>query len=146
MSEGGVEEYNYFIGGTTHLLDVLDTLDRTEHAVLIIEGMNAWWYHTLATRYHNSLDVKFLAQHVLRLGELEVKYETRGNLGVEYMKLVGRVDAEISRRVSGSRVPKDYRSRHMDVYIYPSTEKYLDATGKMITPGVDGYRGETLME
>jgi hypothetical protein len=84
MSEGGVEEYNYFIGGTTHLLDVLDTLDRTEHAVLIIEGMNAWWYHTLATRYHNSLDVKFLAQHVLRLGELEVKYETRGNLGVEF--------------------------------------------------------------
>ena len=81
---------------------------------MIIEDIDAECYQTLATRFPASLDVRFLAQHVLRLGDLKVTYDFNDSLENEYRTLVSRADAEISRRLSDTTVNRDPHRQHID--------------------------------
>lgn len=92
----------------------LDHLTRKEHAVLIIEDIDASWFQVLAARFPASLDVRFLAQHVLRQGELKATYFHREFMYDSYRTLVSRVDAKIWRRLPPSCDPRNFRSRHID--------------------------------
>lgn len=133
--------------GHEQLLKGLDDLGRMDHAVLIIEDIDATWLHTLGTRYPESLDVKFLAQHVLRLGGLEATYDTHNYLGDGYRALVKRVDAQIPRKLPGNTVRDDYRGHHIDVHIYRSSLQKIDIMRSDVesTRAHDGYRTEELM-
>ena len=75
LSDRGLETYVNSSRLSTDLLSDLDDLNCMEHAVLIIEEMDAVWFHALATRYPESLDLMFLAQHIVRLGAFKDTYE-----------------------------------------------------------------------
>ena len=60
---------------STEMQDALNGLTRTAHAVLIIEDIDAWWSQALITQFPASLDVRFLAQHIIRLGNLGTRYD-----------------------------------------------------------------------
>jgi hypothetical protein len=66
--------YRMMMSGTAGLLQHIDDLDPQDHAVLIIEDINAEFYHLLCTRYSTSLDAEFLAQHILRLADLKTSF------------------------------------------------------------------------
>jgi hypothetical protein len=107
---------------------------------LIIEDIDARWFQTLATLFPTSLDVRFLAQHVLRVGELKATYDSHDSLSDGYRMLVSRVSAEISRRLPVTAVYRDYSCRHIDGYV---TKYGINAVPvHTIYPGEHGYRWE----
>jgi len=114
MSDGGLSLSSY-------LPRQLDYLTQSDIAVLIIEDIDAYWFQALATRYPASLDVRFLAQHALRQGDLEAAYDFPGSLLSGYKLLVSRVDAEISRRQLGTTVYRDPHRRHINRVISGTT-------------------------
>jgi hypothetical protein len=140
MSDGGQDIIVSFPQDLNYLLGGLDGLDRTEHTVLIIEDIDAGWFQALATQFPASLDIRFLAQHVLRMGEVKATYDSHDSLRDGYRTLVGRVDAEISRRLPGTTVNSDSHSQHIDGYV----ARYGIDSGPVWTtaPGKDGYRWE----
>lgn len=120
MSDRLLESFSSSPDQSIDLLGKLDNFDHTKHAVLIIEDIDAVWFHALAAPYAESLDVKFLAQHVLRLGELRATYKTHYGLGDGYRALVARVDAELSRRITHTTtVPR--HCCHIDGHVDRST-------------------------
>jgi hypothetical protein len=123
----------------------LDNLNHTDHAVLIIEDLNAMWFQALVTRFPASLDVRFLAQHILRLGELKATYDFHNSLCEGYTTLVGLVDAEISRRLSGTTAHKDYYCRHIDGRVSRTVMNDKDFVC-IAAPKNDEYRLESLSE
>jgi hypothetical protein len=108
---------------------------------LIIEECDADWFHTLATTFSNLLDVRFVAQHVLRTGEFSVTYQTLKQLEVGYRQLVRRVDAEISRRSLGTAVPGKHRGLHLDGRIIWDQQGHDRDLWPLFSPK-DGYRKE----
>ena len=120
----------------------LDRLTRKEHAVLIVEDVDASCFQVLVARFPASLDAKFLAQHVLRLGGLKTTYGTHDGLGDEYRALVARVDAELSRRLSRTAARQD--CCHLDGHIYRSMLSNLGSSvlDLEIVSAEDGYRTE----
>lgn len=92
----------------TSLLRKLVNLDHTEHAVLVIDDINAERFQAPATWFPKSLDVKFLAQHVLRLSELNATYRTHDGLVDECKALAAQVDAELSRRLPPTTARRDF--------------------------------------
>lgn len=122
----------------------IDRFIEKGHAVLIIEDIDAKWYQALAARFPESLDVRFLAQHVLRQGELRVTYDSHISLGDGYRTLVSQVDAEISRRLAGTSVQRDHRSRHIDGRI--SKSPISAVRFHRTDPTADGYRKEVLKQ
>lgn len=125
---------------STEMQDALNGLTRTAHAVLIIEDIDAWWSQALITQFPASLDVRFLAQHIIRLGNLGTRYDLRNFQYEEYGMLVSRVDAEISRRLSRATVNRDLYCRHVDGHV----ARYGIDTGtiQMTARGKYGYRWE----
>ena len=143
MSGAGQESIEDSSGYSENMIrHCIDRFVQKGHAVLIIEDIDAMWYQALAARFPESLDVRFLAQHVLRQGELRATYDYTLPLYDEYRTLVSRVDAEISRRLSGTSVQRDHRSRHIDGQI----SRYIIKTGRSrrTDPTADGYRKEVL--
>lgn len=140
LSDGGLDNYSSSSDQSASLLSELDNLDHTEHAVLIIEDFDAVWFRVLATRFSASLDVRFLAQHVLRMGELKATYGGLNSLCDGYRTLVSRVDAEIWRRLSGTTIDRDHHYQHIDGWF----SRYGINAGpvRMTAPEVDGYRLE----
>lgn len=120
--------------------DQLSPLDGAGHAVLIIEEFDALWFHALAKQFPASLNVRFLAQHVLRLGELKATCDLHDSLCDGYKTLVSRVDAEISRRLTGPAANRDRHSQHIN----GSVSRYGINSGplRMAITGVEGYRWE----
>lgn len=142
MSGAGQESVEDSSGYSIMMRRCIDRFVQKGHAVLIIGDINAEWYHALAARFPKSLDVRFLAQHVLRQGELRAIYDSPESLRDGYKTLVDRVDAEISRRLSGTTVHRDHRSRHIDGQISRS----IVNAGPVhrTTPAANGYRKEVL--
>jgi hypothetical protein len=140
VSDGGLENDSSSPDQPTSLLSELDNLSHKEHAVLIIEDIDAVCFHALTTRFPASLDVRFLAQHVLRLGELKATYDFYDSLCDEYRTLVSRVDAEIWRRLPDTTVNRDHQCQHIDGFF----RRYGTDIGplQMTAPEVDGYRLE----
>jgi hypothetical protein len=140
VSDGGLEIYSSSPDQSTSLLSELDNLDHKEHAALIIEDVDAVWFHALATRFPASLNVRFLAQHVLCMGDLKATYDPHGSLRDEYETLIRRVDAEISQRLSGTTVDRDHQCQHIDGWFrrYGTNAGSIQITALR----VDGYRLE----
>lgn len=139
MSDGGKESPIFSSESSGYLLKAyVDQTISKEHAVLMIEDFDAKWFQALATRFPASLDVRFLAQHVLRMGELKASYDLHNSLFDGYKNLVSRVDAEISRRLAGTTADSDRHSRHIDGRV----ARYGHDAGPVHTAasGVDGYR------
>jgi hypothetical protein len=135
-------------GGTVHrseslryLLKVFDRLTRTDHDVLVIEDIDAERFRALATHFPASLNVRFLAHHVLRLGELKAIYDWHDSMRDGYETLVSRVDAEISRRLSDTAVNKDYDCQHIDGRV--ARHGINDGSVQKASPRANGYRWET---
>jgi hypothetical protein len=140
MSDGGQDIIVSLPQDLSHLLGGLHGLDRTDHAVLIVEDIDAGYFQALTTQYPASLDVRFLAQHVLRMGELATTYEFHDSLRDEYRALVSRVDAEISRRLPGTTVDGNSHCRHIDGFVsrYGINSRPVQTAAS----GKDGYRLE----
>jgi hypothetical protein len=142
MSDGGLNIYSTFPNQLTHLLSELDNNNHKEYAALIIEDIDQVYFQALATRFAASLDVRFLAQHVLHLGKLITTSEPHDGLGDLYRALVARVDEELSRRLSPTTFPRD--CCHIDGHIYSSTiydSGPMWQVGKPVSVG-NGYRTE----
>jgi hypothetical protein len=143
MSGAGQESVEDSSGYSENMIrHYIDRFVQKGHAVLIIEDIDAEWDQALAARFPGSLDVRFLAQHVLRQGELRATYDSHESLRDEYTTLVSRVDAEISRRLSGTAVHRDNRSRHIDGQISRPIVKVGPV--HQTTPKANGYRKEVL--
>ena len=77
MSGAGQESVEDSSGYSKNMIrHYIDRFVQKGHAVLIIEDIDAEWYQALAARFPGSLDVRFLAQHVLRQGELRATYDS----------------------------------------------------------------------
>jgi hypothetical protein len=123
----------------------LNDLNRTGSAVLIIEDIDAVWYHALAARCPSSLDVKVLAQHILRRGDLRTTYESLDYMGAEYSELVSEVDEEIWRRSSRSSASKNHHGFHIDGLVSRFDELTMGRTTIMTFYSYDGYRDEAFI-
>jgi hypothetical protein len=88
------------------LLQRIDELGAQDHAVSIIADIDAEIYHELCARYSSSIDAEFLAQHVLRMIDLEsIFHSDHSNMKdifLAYVKLAKRVRARFSRTDPGS--------------------------------------------
>jgi hypothetical protein len=110
--------YRMMMSGTAGLLQHIDDLDPQDHAVLIIEDINAEFYHLLCTRYSTSLDAEFLAQHILRLADLKTSFgpdrDNTHELERAFSELVRDVSAKISRTHLAFSNGRHLRGRHID--------------------------------
>jgi hypothetical protein len=130
------------------LLQRIDELGAQDHAVLIIEDIDAEVYHELCARYSSSIDAEFLAQHVLRMIDLESIFHSdhshMKDIFLAYVKLAKRVRARFSRTDPGSSNRQQPRRHHIHGTIEIHRE---DTPGVTMSSGnsvEDGYRRETL--
>lgn len=98
----------------------------------------------MAARFPASLNVRFLAQHVLRLGELKAIYDWHDSMPHGYETLVSRVDAEISRRLSDTAVNEDYDCQHIDGCV--ARHGINDKSVQAAFLGAAGYRWERFIK
>jgi hypothetical protein len=131
--------------GPTYLLNKVNNLSRTGYAVLVIEDINAVWYHALAARCPSSLDVKVLAQHILRRGDLRTTNESLDYIGAEYSELVSEVGEGIWRRSSRSSVCKNHHGFHIDGLVSRFDELTMGPTTIKTFHSYDGYRDEAFI-
>ena len=143
MSDGGLYHYSPSLEWSADFLSELDHLLQSDMAVLIIEDIDAYWFQALATRYPASLDVRFVAQHVLRQGGLSATYDSHEHLREAYQTLVSRVDAGISRRQSDTTAYKDLHCRHINGRISRATTEV--GPDHVTCPEMD-YRVEMLTQ
>ena len=118
---------------------------------MIIQDIDAEWCHTLATRYPKSLDMKFLAKHVLRLGDIGATYEKQNGFGDEYSSLhdeyealIEEVDTNLTQAIMSTKVCEGGRGCHIDGQMYGATSRYLEGM-KVLYP-IRRYRTESFME
>jgi hypothetical protein len=126
--------------GTARLRKYIDDLDPQDHAVLIVEDINAELYHTLCARYSSSIDAEFLAQHVLRLADLRGTFNfDNDDFGRAFFKLGSHVRATLSRTYSGPPDGQHLRGHHIFGEIEPQLVSKMRTCWE---PG-PGYRSET---
>jgi hypothetical protein len=130
--------------GTAGLLQQIDDLDPQDHAVLIIEDINAELYHMLCARYSSSLDAEFLAQHILRLADLNGTFDLDHDVGSAFSKLGSHVRATLSRTYSSRSGGQHLRGHHIGGTMEIQFGSHLQTW--MIPKPEPGYRSETFQK
>jgi hypothetical protein len=99
------------------LLQRIDELGAQDHAVLIIEDIDAELYHKLCARFSSSIDAEFLAQHVLRSADLKSTIHSDHrhieDILFAYEELEKQVRAKFSRTDSASSNRQQRRGHHL---------------------------------
>jgi hypothetical protein len=126
-----------------HLLQQVTDLDPHDHAVLVVEDINADWYRTLCTRFPGAVDAKFLAQHILRLVDFGRTFARDNQLTDVFGEMMGHVDAAISQKASDNPIDQQYHGHHVDFEI-PALRLSNDhlRLHHRIAPVLRGYRAE----